>query len=446
MSKDPSILLIDGEHYPPVIARAVDRLKQRGEQPLLALLVGGGEKLVSSEFDVGVPVRRGVEDPERALVDVLRETGAARVVDLSDEPVLSNTSRARMASIALFERAGYEGPDFTFVPPPRPVLARAPSVAIIGSGKRTGKTAVAAAAARLWDSKRRRPVVVAMGRGGPEEPEIIADPKTLDPKTLLEWMREGRHAASDYIEDAMMARVPTVGAWRTGGGFAGAVDHTNFADALEQAHGLDPGLLVLEGSGAAIPPAHSDATVLVVGANTPPEHVCGYFGLYRLLLADLVVLTMVEESIHRDRLDAVASCIRSTPLGEPRVVRTVFRPKPLQEVRGKRIWLVTTAPESSAPTLTRHLEEAFGGRVAGSSHSLSSRRELVEELEALPEVDALVVELKAAAVDVVAAYGEERDVEVIYMDNEPVEAKGEEASLDAELETIAELAEERHQR
>jgi cyclic 2,3-diphosphoglycerate synthetase len=211
-----SIVLVDGEHYPPVTARAIAALRAGGEEPVLALLVGGSEKLGQVAMEVGVPVEAAA-DAEAALADAIPRVGAGRVIDLSDEPVLGSVRRCRLASVALWRGASYVGADFHFAAPARPPVGDVPSVAVIGMGKRTGKTAVAGQAARAYRDAGLRPVVVAMGRGGPPDPEVITAGEVLDPHRLLRWVDDGRHAASDYIEDALMAGVPTVGAWRAGG-------------------------------------------------------------------------------------------------------------------------------------------------------------------------------------------------------------------------------------
>ncbi len=82
----PSVVLVDGEHYPPVIARAIAALQAEGERPVAALLVGGGEKLGQVPLEIGVPVTAAA-DPESALaalVDLIGATGAQRVLDLSE--------------------------------------------------------------------------------------------------------------------------------------------------------------------------------------------------------------------------------------------------------------------------------------------------------------------------------------------------------------------------
>src|SRR5439155_19751646 len=156
--------------------------------------------------DYGVPLRQ--------------DFGAAEVVvDLSDEPVLGPVERMRWISRALAAGLPYVGADFRFDPPafePFPL----PSIAVIGTGKRVGKTAVTAHLARLL-ARDRDVVVVAMGRGGPPEPELVTSPPTVE--QLVERSRAGRHAASDHLEIAALAQVPTIGCRRAGGGLAGAV-------------------------------------------------------------------------------------------------------------------------------------------------------------------------------------------------------------------------------
>jgi len=62
----PCIVLVDGEHYPPVVARAIDALRREGERPVAALLVGGREKLGQVPMEIGVPVHAG-PDPEALI-------------------------------------------------------------------------------------------------------------------------------------------------------------------------------------------------------------------------------------------------------------------------------------------------------------------------------------------------------------------------------------------
>ena len=446
------IVLVDGEHYPPVTARAIAELVAAGERPVAALLVGGAEKLGQVPLDIGVPVvipdGGGPQAAEAALAQLIVRTGLHRVIDLSDEPVLGYRSRTRMASIALWRDACYEGADFRFTPPDRSLRPPAPSVAVIGTSKRVGKTAVAAFAAGEYRRAGLDPVVIAMGRGGPAEPEVLAAGEAVDAARLLRFVQAGRHGASDYIEDAMISGAATVGAWRAGGGLAGGIAHTNLPAAMAAAERLDPGLVLLEGSGSAVPPAHFDAGVLVANAGMDPESLCGYFGLYRLLLADLVVLTMCEDTLDRAAVAAIEHCARSRPLSQPRVVCTVFRPHPLADIAGKKIWFGTTADERAGPILKQHLEGTYGCEVIAVSHALAKRDQLRRDLEAVAgpgrsgPVDALVVELKAAAVDVVTRWGMQHELAVIYVDNRP-QTVGGDTPLEALLLQTAEQAKQR---
>lgn len=445
------IVLVDGEHYPPVTARAVAELVAAGERPVAALLVGGAEKLGQLPLEIGVPVvtpAAGRPHPaEAALADLIDRTGVRRVIDLSDEPVLGYRARTRMASVALWRGATYEGADFLFTPPTRQLRPPVPAVAVIGTSKRVGKTAVSAAAAREFGRAGLDPVLIAMGRGGPAQPEVLAAGEPVDAKRLLGFVQAGRHGASDYIEDAMVSGAATVGAWRAGGGLAGAMAHSNLPAAMEAAAALNPGLLLLEGSGAAVPPAQFDAGVLVANAGMDPESLCGYFGLYRLLLADLVVLTMCEDTLDRAAVAAIEHCARSRPLSQPRVVCTVFRPHPLAGIAGKKIWFGTTADERAGPVLKQHLEGTYGCEVVAVSHALAKRDQLRRDLEAVaprgkPAVDAVVVEVKAAAVDVVTRWGMQHDLEVVFVDNRP-QTVGGDAPLEALLLQTAELAKQR---
>ena len=194
-----TLVLVDGEHYPPVVRAAIGELSG----VVGAVLLGGSEKLPAGGVpELGVPVVSG-ETPDAALEEGLRRFQPDLVVDLSDEPVVDGRMRLRLAARTLAAGAPYQGADFRFEPPPRPPLATKPSTAVIGTGKRTGKTAVSAQLARVLVGNGRTPVIVAMGRGGPADPEVV-DPATFDlsPKALLALADSGRHAASDRVQDS----------------------------------------------------------------------------------------------------------------------------------------------------------------------------------------------------------------------------------------------------
>src|SRR5437762_4200777 len=226
-----AVVVIDGEHYAPVVRDAIAELPY---DVVGAWLAGGTEKLRGDD-EYGVPLLAELDD---AFAD------AQVVVDLSDEPVLGPRERFLLASRALAAGVRYEGADFRFDPPEYAPFAL-PSVAVIGTGKRVGKTAVTGHVARLL-SRDRDVVVVAMGRGGPEEPELVATPPTLD--DLVALSRSGRHAASDHLETAALAGVATVGCRRAGGGMAGAPFASNVLEGAKLAALLEPDVVVFDGS------------------------------------------------------------------------------------------------------------------------------------------------------------------------------------------------------
>ena len=394
-----------------------------------AVLLGGGEKL-AGPLEVGVPV-------VDSLAEGLDRFQPDLVYDLSDEPVVDARSRLGLAAQALLAGVAYQGADFRLDPPPRPHVATKPTIAVIGTGKRTGKTAVSAHLAR---SLRTPPVVVAMGRGGPPEPELI-DPAEFDLTAagLVRLAASGRHAASDHLEDALMAGVVTIGTRRCGGGLAGAPVDSTFEAGVRLANTRPEPLLVLEGSGSAVPPVHADVTICVVPATADPELVGGYLGPYRILLADLIVVTMAEAGA-----GAVLEPIRRLAPGTP-VVETVLRPTPLEPVAGRRVFYVTTASPKAGDTLVAHLESEHGATVVGVSHNLARRPQLAHDLEQIDGADVVLVELKAAGVDMAARVALARGVDVIFCDNRVVTIGGD-GTFEQLVQQAADEAEKRFAR
>ena len=370
-----AVALIDGEHYPPVVR---DALASVGHEVVAAVMVGGAEKIEGGE-NYGVRLHH---DLDAALAEHDPEV----VLDLSDEPVLDPKTRLLLASRVLARGIPYEGADFRFDPPPLAPFP-IPSLAVIGTGKRVGKTAVTGHVARLL-ARDREVVVVAMGRGGPPEPELMESPPTA--ADLVELARAGRHAASDYLETAALAGVVTIGCRRCGGGLAGAQVDSNVLAGAELAAARNPDLVVFDGSGAAIPPVAVGARILVA------HDVSSGLNPYRVLVSDLV-LTMADE---------VAEA--AAELTDAPVVRFDLRLRPVQPLDGRRTAVFTTGP---APV--EHLD----ADVVHVSRNLARRDVLRGELEGV-DADVFLVEIKAAAIDVVAMAAAERGAELVFADNE----------------------------
>lgn len=416
-----ALALIDGEHYPEVVRDAFAELEH---EVVGAVLLGGTEKL-RGEPTYGVPLYSDLEAG-------LEATGAELVLDLSDDPVLDGRRRLRLAARALAGGVPYAGADFRFDPVEFAPLD-VPALAVIGSGKRVGKTAVTGHVARLL-GRGREVVVVAMGRGGPAEPVVAEAGPDVD--DLLALSRAGAHAASDYLEDAAFARVTTVGARRCGGGLAGAPFVSNAAEAARLAASLGPDLVLLEGSGTAIPPVEAQARILVVGAAQDPELVVGYLGAYRILISDLVVLTGCDGR----SVEALKRAIGEVKPEIP-VIATAFRPAPARAIQGRRVAFFTTAPASAHAGLRTQLEREHCAEVVFLSGHLARRGELRDDLEtaAVRTAELYLVEIKAAAIDVVAETAGERGVPVVLCDN-AVEPLPGEPDLDTHIAVLADAA------
>src|SRR5215204_62605 len=381
MQAVPVIALIDGEHHPSVVRDALAGLDLAG-----VVFCGGEEKLGpgSLEDHYGMPVET---DPDDALRRLAPDADA--VVDLADEPIVPASAKLRIAALALNLGLAFEAPGARLDPPRyEAVPFSGPKLAVIGTGKRTGKTAVAGHWAALLRDLAVDPVIVCMGRGGPAEPTVVDAAPTLD--ELIAIAERGSHAASDFLEDAVIAGVRTVGCRRVGGGFAGEPFQSNVPAGAARAASLDPGAIIFEGSGACIPPVEVDRTACILGAG-PPEP----FAEYRLARADLVL---------------AAEGAADPPAG---AVPFTLRPEPLEPLpEGARVAVFTTGATSvhgiPEPVLV--------------STNLARRSALAAELErgAAEHCDVYLTELKAAAVDTVAMRARAEGARVAFIRNRPI--------------------------
>ena len=377
----PVIALIDGEHHPSAVRDVLAGLDLAG-----VVFCGGEEKLGpgSLEEHYGMPVEPDLEEGLRRLAP-----SADAVVDLADEPVVPASRKLRLAALALSLGLAYEAPGGRLEPPRYEEVAfDGPKLAVIATGKRTGKTAVAGHWAALLRAEGVDPVIVCMGRGGPPKPQLTEAAPSLD--ELISLAEAGSHAASDHLEDAVIAGVPTVGCRRVGGGFTGQPFDSNVPAGAALAASLDPGAIVFEGSGACIPPVEVDRTVCILGAGAPEP-----FAEYRLARADLVL---------------AAEGAQDPPA---RAVPFSMRPEPVEEVPGDaRVAIFTTGATG--------MEDVPEPVV--SSTNLARRGALAGELEhaAAEGCNVYLTELKAAAIDTVAVRARAEGARVVFIRNRPV--------------------------
>ena len=375
------IALVDGEHHPAAVRDALARLDLAG-----VIFCGGEEKLAPGPLEdhYGRPVET---DPEEALRRLAPHAEA--VVDLADEPVVPASRKLRLAALALSLGLAYEAPGARLEPPRYARVAfDGPKLAVIATGKRTGKTALAGHWATLLRDQGADPVVVCMGRGGPAEPRVAEAAPTLD--ELIAISESGSHAASDYLEDAVIAGVRTVGCRRVGGGFAGEPAESNVPAGAELAASLAPGAIVFEGSGACIPPVEVDRTACILGLG-PREP----FAEYRLARADLV---LAAEGVEDAPPGALPFALRSEPL------------EPLPD--GARVAVFTTGATQVAGV----------PEPVVLSTNLARRGALAAELDraAAESCDVYLTELKAAAIDTVAMRARAEGARVVFIRNRPV--------------------------
>jgi cyclic 2,3-diphosphoglycerate synthase len=379
MAAVPVIALIDGEHHPAAVRELLDGLDLAG-----VVFCGGEEKLGPGTLEqhYGRPVET---DPDAALRRLAPAADA--VIDLADEPVLPASAKLRLAALALSLGLRYEAPGALLEPPRyEPVPFDGPKLAVIGTGKRTGKTAVAGHWATLLRAAGDAPVIVCMGRGGPPKPRVAEADTGLE--QLLAIAADGGHAASDYLEDAVLAGVRTVGCRRVGGGFAGAPAESNVPAGAALAASLRPDTLIFEGSGACIPPVEVDRTLCVVGAGRAEP-----FAEYRIERADLVLAA--------EGADAPAGALPFRLEPEPA--------EPLPE--GARVAVFTTgAPPPSAVD------------AVVASTNLARRAALASDLERAraERCDVYLVELKAAAIDTVAPAARAQGARIVFLRNRPL--------------------------
>jgi len=294
-----------------------------------------------------------------------------------------------------------------------------PSVSIIGTGKRIGKTAMGVTISRILKRNDFDPVVVCMGRGGPAEPEVVnADELEMNADTLIEVAEQGHHAASDYWEDALLGKIKTVGCRRCGGGMAGNPFYSNVLQGAKIANELDKKFIVMEGSGSTFPPVKTNRTITLIGGAQPLWKIFDYLGQYRIMLADLVIVTMCEQPMaDRNKVEAIEEGIKElNPTAD--VALTVFRSEPMGKINGKKVFIATAANADTKNLIVAPLEENYDCEIVGYTNSLSDREKLAAELEqGLGEADVLLTEIKAASIDTAARKAKKLGVEIVFMHN-----------------------------
>jgi cyclic 2,3-diphosphoglycerate synthetase len=156
-----------------------------------------------------------------------------------------------------------------------------------------------------------------------------------------------------------------------------------------------PDVVVFDGSGAAIPPVATDRRILVVG---PEQDAGAYLNTYRRLISDLVI------AVNCDVDDAL---------------RVTLRLRPIEPLAGRVAVFTAGGAEVS------QLE----ADVVAVSTNLGDRAALQRDLAGV-DAETYLVEVKAAAIDVVAEHAIAHDRRVVLAANDVVALEGD---LDAAL-------------
>jgi cyclic 2,3-diphosphoglycerate synthase len=421
------VALIDGEHYPQINYDAIKCLKKNYPGFFSGIIfLGGTEKLVTGNLDDFFKEKVfTIKDLDIDFIKALDLFKPDLVYDLSDEPIVNYIKRMKIASFCMFKQSSYMGPDFLFEYEEKSIKISKPGMLIIGTGKRIGKTAVSSYIARLL-SPENDVCIIAMGRGGPEHPQVIRGRQTeITPEFLLKLSRSGLHASSDYIEDAFFSKVTTVGCRRCGGGFSGKFFMSNIREGISIAEKLNPEIIIVEGSGASVPPIRADHTVCVISADQSWESIVGYLGLYRIMMSDLVFFTMCEEPLTNKRnIDFLESEILKYK-SNIKIVKSIFRPEPASNIKGKKIFLALTANSLVEDKIKEYVEKKYNCEIIKVSFNLSNREKLKKELIECDNYDTILTELKASSVDLVTEFAVENKKYISYMNNVPIILEGE---------------------
>lgn len=406
-----ALCVVDGDHQTAATLDAIEVAKERGYKLVALVWAGGSEKARPDELatKLELPLFKSEQGPMFALKEALAAISVDFVLDFSDDPALTAKTRSDLTSFALSRGVAWVTADSEVRPPQMFPAPNKPTIAVYATGKRTGKTATAQALALYAGDKGFSPVIVAMGRGGPPEPIVIEASAAPTIDELVAISESGGHAASDYIEDAVVTGCTTIGCRRVGGGLAGTVWTSTVERGLEIAQERPEDLVIVEGSGSAIPPVEAHARLLVVGADGLKRITTG-FGPTWVHLADAALVL--------DKSDGVDEHLRSWPNLKVATADLVVRP--LSDVTGRKAIYATTAAPQFLEELSAGLTKNYGAQVVGATSALSEPDRLRAELDNLPLAEVLIIELKGAAISVAVDWARARNMEVVLTANEPV--------------------------
>jgi cyclic 2,3-diphosphoglycerate synthetase len=108
-----------------------------------------------------------------------------------------------------------------------------------------------------------------------------------------------------------------------------------------------------------------------------------------------------------------------------KIIKTIFRPVPLSDIKGKKIFMAMTASKIIESQVKDHMERNYKCKVKKVSFNLSNRKQLKKDLQSCDDYNTILTELKASSVDLLTDYAIRHKKEIIYMNNIPVILDGE---------------------
>lgn len=290
--------------------------------------------------------RAAAEFSPRALVDITES-------DLDHRFVWANE--------ALQLGLEVHGADFRLLPP---ALRRsaAPTVTFVGAGPAVGKTAAIVSFLEELKGKRKMAAVV-LDLGGPPYPEMVEGAGDVPAAgRLLSFHRDGRKVGGDHYLIATATGVPAVGCSFAGTGFTGVPLSSLLGDAFVFATEAGGELVVVEGSGRAMPPT-TGALCFLVNVRTEPERLSAFPFAYQLRRAAAVIATGFERAPNPKNLDDLQAAVKATNERASfcyghMVATAVGKPDFKEAV------VVTARPEDTREDLGSHWRRVLGGAVA----------------------------------------------------------------------------------
>jgi hypothetical protein len=349
-----AVVLCDAKFGAAPIQAAIDYLVvEKHYRVVGAAIVADG---LPEEFSLDVPFVVEAGAPA-AVKRAAAEFSPRAMVDLTESDL---EYRFVWANEALQLGLEVHGADFRLWPPALRGGA-VPTVTFVGAGPAVGKTAAIVSFLEEAKAKRKTAAVV-LDLGGPSYPEMVDGPGDAPAAgRLLSFHRDGRKVGGDHYLIATATGVPAVGCSFAGTGLTGVPLNSLLGDAFVFAAEAGGELVVVEGSGRAMPPT-TGALCFLVNVRTEPGKLRAFPFAYQLRRAAAVIATGFEPSPDTRTVGnlekAVKAANEQASFCYGRMVATAVGKPDFKEAV-----VVTARPEGAREDLGSHWRKVLGGAV-----------------------------------------------------------------------------------